>query len=80
MAVRPSAGLHFPHPTSLALGDKIRVRRNRSHAFRTAVVIDVRGSESISTGHIVVVRWQDDHTISGIIPGTEVEVIKTNKP
>jgi len=61
---RPSIGVHSPRPASLAPGDNIRVRRKRSDASRSAVVIDVRASETVSTGRVVVVRWQDDHTIA----------------
>jgi len=72
----------------LALRHEVTVLRRQSDVSPTvwgairefaAVVTDVRGSESVSTGHVIVVRWQDDHTIAALIPRSELELVDTKQ-
>jgi len=77
MAATPGNRLHSPHPKRLVPGDTILVRRSGTRTPRAAVVLDIRSSECLSTGQIVIVRWLDDQTVTAVIPGTEVEVVAT---
>jgi len=79
MAATPEMGHQSRPARSLIPGDTIRVRGTARHAPRTALVIDVRGSESVSTGHVIIVRWQDDHTIAALIPRSELELVDTKQ-
>jgi len=76
MVVRSGIVRHLRQSRPVAPGDTIRVSSAGRRADRTAVVVDVRSSESLSAGHVIVVRWQDDQTTAAMSPGANYEVIK----
>jgi hypothetical protein len=38
--------------------------------------VDVRAFEGVSQGRIIVVRWDDDASVSWLVPGADLEVIR----
>jgi len=42
---------------------------------RTGTVVEVHAFEGVSQGRVVRVRWDDDGSVSCLVPGTDIEFI-----
>ena len=63
-------------PRMPPVGAHIDVRMSRGRtARRTGFVLDVRSFEGISQGTVIVVRWDDDGSVSSLVPGEDIEVL-----
>jgi hypothetical protein len=62
-------------------GTHVRVRFSRGRLpLRTGAVLDIRPFDGRSHGSLVVVRWDDDRSISCLVPGTDIDVTGDDGP
>jgi len=56
-------------------GAPVEVRMSRGRiATRRGRVLDVRASEGAGTETVIGVRWDDDGSVSWLVPGSDIEV------
>jgi hypothetical protein len=56
-------------------GASVEVRLFRGRlATRFGRVLDVRGGKSVTTGTVVGVQWDDDGSVSWLVPGLDIQV------
>jgi hypothetical protein len=62
----------------LAPGTHISVRRCGGHvAMRTGTVLGVHGFEGSVYGRQISVRWDDDASVSWLVPGADIEIVSS---
>jgi hypothetical protein len=63
-----------PKPPLVGAHIEVHMSRGRT-ARRNATVLDVRAFEGTGHGRVIVVRWDDDDSVSSLVPGADVEVL-----
>ena len=59
----------------VTVGVHVTVRFCRGRlAARTGTVVQVHAFEGVSQGRVIAVRWDDDGSVSLLVPGADIEV------
>ena len=76
MVAVANGGIRAGEPRPPLVGAHVEVRMSRGRtARRKGTVLDVRAFEGTSQGRVIVVRWDDDGSVSSLVPGADIEVI-----
>jgi hypothetical protein len=70
-----AGGHEGDRPGGARPGVAVEVRRSRGRlATRQGRVLDVRVSGDVGVKTVIGVRWDDDGSVSWLVPGTDIEV------